>query len=199
MDREILKYLYSFFKAGDFLSYHSLNPIFDKLKIKNGQDFKYFNERLKTVTFYIRDRFLIEIDANNIGENNLWTVKKDKDSFYSYSDFDNPIKARITESMGVEYIEKIIEWEHQITVSESVKNTNNRTLKIAVLTLLALVASVYFSSKTVTSKELQDLNTTLQDTKQFQKQTMLYLEGIDASLRIMAKKDSLKTSSIPTK
>jgi len=190
MDREILKYLYGFFKNGDFLSYHSLNPIFDKLKIKNGRDFKYFNERLKTITFYLETASLIEIDPKSNDAAALWAVRKDGDSFYSYSDFTKPISARILEPTGIEYIERIIEWEHQIAVSKSVRDTNWRTLGVSILTLIAIVATVYFASKGVTSKELQDLNTTLQDNQKQQKQTMQYLEGIDSSLRIMVTKDS---------
>jgi hypothetical protein len=54
------------------------------------------------------------------------------------------------------------------------------------------VATVYFASNGVTSKELQDLNTTLKDNQILQTKTMQYLEGIDLSLQIMAKKDSSK-------
>ncbi len=69
---------------GDFLSYHSLNPVFDILKVKNGNDSKYFNERLKTITFYLSNSRFIEVDQESMNSANFWTVKQGN-GFFEYS------------------------------------------------------------------------------------------------------------------
>ena len=195
MDREILKYLYEFFKAGDFLGYHSLNPVFEKLKIKNGNDFKYFNQRLKTILFFLKDSYLLDIDEKRKDELAMWTVRKGEGGFYSYSDFDNPIKARISESAGINYIEKIIEWEHQIALSKSVRNTNWKTLLIASISFIAIGVSAYFSSKTVTSENIKQLDTSLRYNRILLDKTLQSQIEIDSSLQIMVKLDSEKNVS----
>jgi len=119
---------------------------------------------------------------------------------------------------GIDYALKLVreqkQFESVIDTNESVKITNSSfkilneeiipnnnilqrnigysTMGIAVLSLLAIAFSAYYSSKGVTSEDIRSLKSEIQDNRKLLDKMQQFQKGIDSSLQIMAK-DSLNS------
>jgi hypothetical protein len=135
MERDILKFLYIFYSAGDYIEFHSLAPVFEKAK--KGDDLKYFFERIKIIINHLSDgRGYIEIsnkkDQNQYGS---WGTIKEGNILFDYNNL--PTFARLTPE-GLVYIENVLTNETQLKVSKSILTTNR-------LTWLNIIAAILFS------------------------------------------------------
>lgn len=116
MDREILKYLYEFYRLGDYVGFHDLTPLFERLRKKN--DFKILNDRLKTILGYLEMNRWINLNTTDYGS---WGTVKEGNTLFDYTHI--PVSARITEE-GAAMISGDIVAERQERVDNSVLRTN---------------------------------------------------------------------------
>ncbi|MBK7883912.1 MAG: hypothetical protein IPJ81_08970 [Chitinophagaceae bacterium] len=117
MEREILKYLYKFYKDGDYLNFHSLIPLFDKFE--KGENYKYFLEKIRSELSVLQGKNFIEIDSI---EYNSWSTDKEAPVLFDYKN--NPVSSKIT-PQGRDVIEKVLSDERQEKLTNSVKTTNS--------------------------------------------------------------------------
>jgi hypothetical protein len=118
MDREILKYLYKFYSKGDYWNFHDLGPMIKK--IKRGEDFKYFLDRLRIIIGYLSASRFIEFEEGKY-QYGSWGTVKEVETLFDYNNL--PVFARMTDE-GADNIEKIVQQETQLNVSKSVLETN---------------------------------------------------------------------------
>jgi hypothetical protein len=135
MGREILKFLYAFYNDGDYVGFHLLTPLFEKLK--KGQDFKEYVNRLKNTIGFLSQRLYIELNTTEYGS---WGTPKEGSILFDYTHI--PLEGRITPE-GVENIERVIAQDRQNRVDNSVISTNILT-KINIGTTIVFSAIVLF-------------------------------------------------------
>lgn len=178
MERDILKYLYKFYKRGDYFDYHSLAPVFNK--IKKGDDYKYFLERIRTILGYFRDSMFLEMDNDNYGK--LASIENT-----ILQDYINcPIKAKIIYPFGVDYIERIIVSEQQI-------RTNNFVIANICFTILLTGIIAYLQIKADNRDEIrekrevkQELRSKLNPQEKFQLDSIMAIQNTK-NLQIIAR------------
>jgi len=163
MERKILKYLYEFYKNGDYINFHPLIPVFEKLE--KGNDYRLFLERIKAVLADIETKNLIELSSK---EYNSWSTIKTGDILFDYNN--NPVNAKLT-SEGEKLIERVLLDEKLNEVNNSVITTNNVSIRTNIASLLILIfTSVitilqYCKKDSVTPSDIKELKGILKELK----------------------------------
>ncbi len=132
MDKEILEFLYSFYKKGDYTSHHSLKDIFDKLKrkkITNWSDQNSIKDVWNSIN-RLNERNLIHLDHSDFS---TWGQLKEGQKEFNY--IENQIMAVLTEE-GAKRV-------RQERVDDSVIRTNSLTILNMGLTLtVAIIVTI---------------------------------------------------------
>lgn len=129
--------------------------------------------------------------GNLIGAlNNLRPYINNRNEWYEINEFgEQYLKTLIAKQKNTEYKERIeIEQIESVNnTNKSVRRTNTLTLIIGGVSTLAIAVSAYFASQTISSKELQETNTQLQNNTKVLDSMLQSQKGIDSSLQKVVK------------
>jgi hypothetical protein len=137
MDRDILKYLYQFYEKGDYFTYHSLIPVFSKIRTPDQNSLML---RLRTMIGYLSGMTPLSLIETEDTAYSQWGAKDANGLLYNYDN--TPLKARITKE-GFEYIERYVDNDKKDAVDHSILITNRLTMaNIGVSILLTIIVVV---------------------------------------------------------